>query len=560
LFLVPSALHEALLAAFPPPRRALLDRVVLRARADAAHALDIIGTGAPSTAKRAAAVQMALDGEEIPAIAAAVHLSEARVTQVLENVLASGLPALYPTFVEDVPLPDGMTGPALWKILRPIVESSPSSHTVRTSKWNPAFLLELLITQGTLEDGSNSRIETIIRSYIDPEKTQDSMTFEYTDSSHAVPGTNTSIWWTVLVLAIGLLLLTFSFNGGGFFTGFFGLITTFASGATLIKQFLELRLLRRVLAHNAKHAAGPASTQPTPQLRPVTHDPFTHGPVPAAPITILHAADLPSVPWNLDLLSDTANALGKPPLKILYLWVFAAQADQGGYETEGWPQLGPVHLLLNATALRIGQLMGNLDKLLVADQSTLDATISAYEDRVGTYKRPMLFVTGALGKYLYRGFPIHTLVCSDSVWKPAVHQLAARCDLAVVNLSGFNPSHPGLEYEILHLLSGGPPRQFVFLYERYTDADAVITGVLELWSRLESPPATVPELIFIRVPDSQNTGYAAQFLPPGKKPGWIVRSMMDREGEYLPVAPRILAYVDRRAAARAQVAAEAAAV
>ncbi len=546
---MPTTLHEALAAAFPPARRAFLDRIVLRARADAAHALATPGTGAPSTAKRAAAVQMALKGEDIPAIAAAVHLSEARVAQVFENVLAAGLPALYPAFVEEVPLPEGLTGPALWKIIQPVLESSPSSHNVRASRWNPAFLLELLIANGTLEDGSNSRIETIIRSYIDPEKTQNSMTFEYADSRGTAPSTNASTWGPILGLAIGILVLTLAASAGIVYVGLFGVLAILLFGNMLIKQLLEIRLLRRVIAHNKRHAAAPAAAEPAPPPLPVNL-------VPAPPpsITILHAADLPAVPWKLDLLSDSANVLGQPPLKILYLWVFAAQADQGGYETQGWPQLGPVHLLLNATALRIGQLMGNLDKLLVADQSTLDATIAAYDDRAGTYKRPMLFVMGALGKYFYRGFPIHTLVCNDEVWKPAVHQLAARCDLAVVNLSGFNPSHPGLEYEILHLLSGGPPRQFVFLYERYTDADAVITMVLALWdalwSRLDPRPSSTPELLFLRVPDSQNTGYAMQFLPPGKTPNWIVRSMLDREGEYLPIAPRILAYLNNRASAR----------
>jgi len=545
-------------SAFPPPRRALLDRIVLRALADADHALITPGTGAPSTAKRAAAVQMALNGEEIPAIAAAVHLSEARVAQVLDNVLAAGLPALYPTFAEDVPLPESMTDRDLWKILRPITESSPGSHSVRAVKWNPAFLLELLITQGTLEDGSNSGIESIIRHYIDPEKTRDSMTFEYADSGHTAPSRSASTWGPILGLAFGILILTIAVSAGIVFVGLFAVLVIFLFANMLLKQLLERRLLRRVLAHNKKHGAAPPAESPQP-LRAANPNP-----PPPPPVTILHADSLPAAPWNLDLLSDTTNALGRPPLRILYLWVFAAQADQGGYETEGWPQVGPVHLLLNATALRIGQLMGNLDKLLVADQSTLDATIAAYDDRAGTYQRPMLFVMGAIGKYLYRGFPIHTLVCNDAVWKPAVHQLAARCDLAVVNLSGFNPSHPGLEYEILHLLSGGPPSQFVFLYERYTDADAVITMVLalwdSLWSSLESPPTAPPELFFIRVPDSQNIGYAAQFLPPGKKPNWIARSMMAGEGgEYVPVASRILAYLNSRDAARSRPHAEQAA-
>ena len=530
-------------AAFPPSRRAALDRIALRAQADAPHALATIGTGAPSTAKRAAALQRALGGEDIPAIAAAVHLSEARVAQVLENVLTSGLPALYPTFVEEVPLPDGMTGPIFWKILRPLLESSPSSHKIRAGKWNPAFLLELLITQGTLEDLSNSCLAEIIRFYIDPEMAKNSFRFEYVDSGHTPPSTNSSIWPNVFALAIVLLIFALGISQGIHLMAFIGGFFTFFFGFSLIKSLLEIRLLRRVIAHNKKHAAVPSASPLQPVEPP---HPSIPNSAPPPPITILHTAGLPAVPWKLDLLSDTTNTTGQPPQSILYLWVFAAQTDQGGFETQGWPQVGPVHLLLNATALTLGKLMGNLDKLLVSDQPTLDATIAAYDNRVGTYTRPMLFVMGALGKYDYRGYPIHTLVCNDAVWKLAVHQLAARCDLAVVNLSGFNPTHPGLEYEILHLLSGGPPRQFVFVYERYTDADAVITSVLEAWSRLESPPAVTPELLFIRVPDSQNVGYSVQF----KRPGWAARTLMASEGEYLPVAPRIIAYLNSRQADR----------
>jgi len=546
--------YEALNAAFPPPRRALLDRILLRARADAPHALATIGTGAPSTAKRAAALQMALDGHEIPAIAAAVRLSEARVAQVLENVLAFGIPALYPTFAEEVALPEGMTASALWKVLRPIVESSPSSHKIRAGKWNPAFLLELLITNGTLEDGSNSRLGAIIHLHIDPELEKNSARFEYTDSGHTPPGTTPSIWSNVIAVVVVLLIFALGLSLGSGLMMFFGGLFTFFFGSSLIKRLLEIRLLRRVIAHNKRQAAAPAAEplEPTgPGFAAAPRPDAETSPAPPPPVTILHAEDLAPAPWNLGLLSDTTNALGQPLRRVLYLWVFAAQADQGGYETHGWPQVGPVHLLLNATALTLGQLTGKLDKLLVADQPTLAATIAAYDDRAGTYDRPMLFVMGALGKYKYRGFPIHTLVCNDAIWKAAVHQLAARCDLAVVNLSGFNPSHPGLEYEILHLLSGGPPRQFVFLYERYTDADAVISMVLELWSRLEAPPAAIPELLFIRVPDSQRVGYAAQFLPPGKKPGWASRVIISVEGEYSPVAARILAYLDGRDAARA---------
>jgi hypothetical protein len=260
---------------------------------------------------------------------------------------------------------------------------------------------------------------------------------------------------------------------------------------------------------------------------------------------------LPPTPWHTDTITDTANALGLPPLRVLYLWVFAAQTDQGGFETEGWPQLGSVHLLLNSSALSVRQLAGSISKFLVDDQAKLDDTIRGYSDKADTYERPLLFVDGALGKRPYNGYPIHTLVCNDTVWKPAVHQLAARCDIAVVNLSGYNPNHPGLEYEIHHLLSGGPPSKFFFIYERTTDADAVVTSVLDIWSHLEAAPAVMPELIFMRVPDSQDVGYTMQFRKATIGTGWLANVHLEREGEYIPIAPRILTYLNGMSGDRA---------
>jgi hypothetical protein len=113
-----------------------------------------------------------------------------------------------------------------------------------------------------------------------------------------------------------------------------------------------------------------------------------------------------------------------------------------------------------------------------------------------------------------------------------------------VNLSGYNPSHPGLEYEIRHLFSGGPPARFVFVYERTTDADAVISGVLDLWSRLESEPAKVSQLLFLRIPDSQDVGYQMQFQKAIPGTGWMAKAFLDREGEYVPIAPRIVNYMN----------------
>ena len=519
-------------AAFPPERRAALDRILQRARAEAGYVLTTVGTGAQITLKRATAVSLALENSAAPP---ATGLSAERVERVIENVLQSGFSALYPGFEESMPLTAAMTEAQLWKVIRPIIESSPREQGIlRTRKWNPSIVAEFLVYNNTLEDASDSQIGSIIRRHLDSKTPL--ATFELVDTSHQSPDRKTPAWLPPLAFLFCCAILVNGLMMHSTVQAFFGLIFTIGFGVMLVKQLLEYRLLRKVLAD--KKAAPPAPIATVQQPPPVHLQPL------APPkCTFLHAMSLPPTPWNLDAMTDTVNALGQPPLRILYLWVFAAQADQGGFETEGWPQLGPVHLLLNATALNVGQLMGPLDKLLVSDTANLDRTIGEYNDHPNTYDRPMLFIDGSTSKLHYQGYPIHTLVCNDAVWKPAVHQLAARCDLAVVNLTGYNPQHPGLEYEIHHLFSGGPPSNFVFLYERTTDADAVVTSVLTIWSQLETPPALLPRLIFMRIPSSQDVGYAMQFGKATKGTGWLAKTMMAGEGDYIPIAARIVSYL-----------------
>lgn len=523
---------EQLQAAFPPIQRAALDRIVRRAGVDLPYTLVTIGTGSPSTVKRATAIQMALDGKEIPAIAATVDLSESRIQQVMENVLQSGIAALYPQFSEMPAMPEGMSEIVLWNLIWPVIQSVPSKNGTRGSVWNPAMVLDYLVYSKTLQDSSVGQIANIIRRNMPDDKKP--LSFEDRDMRQE-PDKRLEAFTIPLSCLLGAGLLALGVVKKEIPVILFSLVWLLVAATTLIKQVLEWRLLRKVVAKKDKTAASTVAMKSPP---------FPLNSLALPKITFLHALSLPPTPWHTDTITDTANALGQPPLRVLYLWVFAAQTDQGGFETEGWPQLGSVHLLLNSSALSVRQLAGSISKFLVDDQAKLEATIRGYNDKADTYERPLLFVDGALGKRPYNGYPIHTLVCNDGVWKPAVNQLAARCDIAVVNLSGYNPNHPGLEYEIHHLLSGGPPRKFFFIYERTTDADAVVTSVLDIWSHLEATPAVTPELIFMRVPDSQDVGYTMQFRKASLGTGWLANVHLDREGEYIPIAPRILTYIN----------------
>lgn len=532
--------------AFPPDSRARLARILTRAEADCDHIAYALGTGAPSTLRRVRALQMALQGEPLATIAAAVSLPEARVRQVLANARAYGEPALYPSFAETESWETAwagqstpITASALRAIVAPILKSSPATFGAFAGKWSPALVLDFLIHQGTLSDASIHQLAAYL-SHLRSQQSQDERAGDlyYTETDDVnVPEKAASPLATGGLLLAGLALVGIGAAFHSLAAMLFGLLFAAIAGLTLFKTLQERRLLRKVIA-NAPAAVAEAEPPPAPAT-----------PNPLPPVTIGHALSLPSTPWETAALTDTANALHQPPRRILYLWVFQAQSEQHVFESEGWPQLGSVHMLLNASALTINQLNHASRDLLIQDSAALRATVDAYTDAAGTYQRPSLFYSMSLGKIsksVYRGYPIHTLVCTDATWQQAFHLLAARCDLAVVNLSGYNPRHPGLEFEIRHLLSGGGPRRFVFLYERRTDADAVIEAVLSIWSRLPDPVAPAEGLLFLRVPDSQDVGYGTQFQKAATGLGWLANTVQSSEGEYIPIAGRILAELDRR--------------
>ncbi len=538
--------------ALPAESRVRLAHILARAQADCDHIVYALGTGAPSTLRRVRALQMALDGESIPAIAAAVSLPEARVRQVLANVLAQGEAALYPSFVETEDWETSwasqstpITGGALWAIVGPIIKTPPPKHGAFAGKWTPALVLDFLIHQGTLSDASIHQLAafiTHIRNRQSDNEKASSLCYDESDDIN-VPEKTASPLATGGLFVAGIAVVGIGASTHSIAVMLFGILFAAVSGLGLFKAFQERLLLKKVLSHAPPAPA--ASAVPDAAPAPANLNP-------PPPITIGHVLSLAPTPWETAALTDTANALNQPPRRILYLWVFQAQSEQRVFETEGWPQLGSVHMLLNATALTINQLNHASKDLLVQDQAALRSTVQAYTDSADSYLRPNLFYTMSLGKIsksIYRGYPIHTLVCTDSTWQQAFYLLAERCDLAIVNLSGYNPQHPGLEFEIHHLLSGNGPRRFVFLYERRTDADAVIEAILSIWSRLPNPVAPAEGLLFLRVPDSQDVGYGTQFQKPATGLGWLANTVQSHEGEYIPIAGRILAELDRRSKA-----------
>ncbi len=604
-------LFADLQSSFSAADRERLNRILERCRTDLENPLEAIGTGSQVTLKRGTALKLVLEGADLAAIAAASSLSEARVVQVLINVQESGVSALYPRFPETLALQKPLDEKGLWKVIKEYLGKPPSTVGVADDKWRPSTAADYLVHTGTLEDVSVSQISSIIANYKDRKQgieiqgitIKREYRYEAREESHAgqrrlLP---ISLWFVFGVLMFGWVLwgmitghLT---TGDGEHTGWFQRI--FLGGLSalavvlmlgqMVKQSMEWWLLQKVLASTKVASRAPVSAgqlwkrwfrrdilgladasgkvpgrsvrgivvawirRTVPFMKkkeaPQPAPPHRVSPLGAPGLTILHARSLPEAPWNIDSISDARNALGTPPVRTLYLWVFDAQdAQTGVYKEQGWLQLGPVHMLLNATALPMLTLWRKGKDLLLPDPASVNAWLASFNDKAGSYLPSGLFGDSLRTKETYLGYPLHTPLCSDGSWEYGLRQLAQRCDLAVVNLSGYDPSHPGLEYELRYLLAGGPPGSFVFMYDHATDADAVIEGVLDVWNEMD-PPATAPELIFVRTmrPEiSMFSAYDAQFEARMEKRKAVKQRYEQEAAKFVPVAARVLAYLIAR--------------
>ncbi len=516
--------------------RLRLERILTRAEADCAAAKASAGTGAQGTRKRAILLKAVLNGTSLEDAAAAASLTPQRATRVLTNFSEHGFPALSPSFAEALQGSDSPGAELLWSKIKEPLGHSPSHYDVRAKYWTPEVLLDFLIEQQLVEDSSNVRIGRVIAG----NTSSNTLPLHYKPAEQyelqsGVKRGKQYPWLGALVgvvfLGAGRLCfaLGWSFFGGLF--SFIAVVLFFFGLISIYRSRKEKELLRAVITQRAPAAsATPALTAPQPMRSDMPE------------IVIRHVNTLPAPAWNVNACSASTNAAGHAPLPILYLWVFQAFMSQFVFETHGWPQLGPLHLLLNCSALPVGQLRRAKDSLLMGDSAALASMVAAYNDAADSYERPQLFSPmGFTAKTHYRGYPIHTLVCTDSLWQEAFHAVAQRSQLAVFNLSGYDPGHPGLEYEIRHVLSGGPPRRCVFVFNRHTNADGAIDSVIETWRKVPEFHDQVKRLVFLRYQDPQSVGYGRQFKAAPKE---MAKIHPADEGPYHPAAAAIVEFLE----------------
>jgi hypothetical protein len=561
---------------------ARLNRILERCNADCEVPDAAVGTGAQSTRKRALAVQMALEGKSLDAIGQATSLRSVCVQQVLTNFAEHGFSALYPTFKETVNTEEDPTLQALWGLILPLLKEHPYSHGYRISRWTPEAVLDCLIHEEKLDDSSVHRImeaaEPWVTYSIDghaslkekrgnyvhlfrwkikygEEEVETPLYYsplERKEPSHA--DSKQSLHASLVLLGVGVGFALGAYFGGGIAARL--LCMTFAivliwgsifsvrrwrAERSLAKAMFGKEVYRKPKLEQASSGTSAATATTTNMESNVTtaSDEIL---APLPEIVIRHANMLPRTEWNVKALSNTANAAGSEPVSIVYLWVFQAHSkEQWVYETHGWPQAGPVHMLLNGAAMRSVGAVQDAMKNLLHDRESVARAVAEFKDAAGNYPRLGLF-PGAVslieGKEKhYQGYPIHTLVCTNEVWQHAFQACAERSHFAVFNLSGYQPGHPGIEYEVAQVLRAGQPKHFAFMYDRHTDADAAIDSVLRVWQRLPQHSGKREVLVFLRYQDGQIVGYGKQF---GNNPSWTQRDSVIEEGEYHPIAAAVI--------------------
>lgn len=185
--------------------------------------------------------------------------------------------------------------------------------------------------------------------------------------------------------------------------------------------------------------------------------------------------DLPDGYWQPDKLSDRINAAGKPPLSLLYLWVFERPDSLcGQLVTHGWAFLGPVHLLVSPTI--------RTNTPLATSRQFIDQATQQFQSASGHYRCPKLI--DYEHRPTYHGYPVNYLWCTDKTWEYGFHAMAKKCDYFVMDLSA--RSRPdGLVTEIHYLFRYILLNQVIFLLDSYRTDDQLVSDFIhEAWEAM----------------------------------------------------------------------------
>ncbi len=162
---------------------------------------------------------------------------------------------------------------------------------------------------------------------------------------------------------------------------------------------------------------------------------------------------------------------GGPAIAMLFLWVFDDAATMSVVDRAR--RVGPVHMLRGGGMLVLDladlprMVFGRIDRFVEETDAEVVARIAGFRERT------------VLGYH-----PIHSMVCSDNVWKFALDRLLERTSVVVVDLSDFTAGRAGIAYEIGLLLDRVPLSRIVFVAGPETDRAALEATFGVAWAGL----------------------------------------------------------------------------
>jgi len=252
------------------------------------------------------------------------------------------------------------------------------------------------------------------------------------------------------------------------------------------------RRLRRVEdALSAPHVR--VST--TPAVAGVSEERDTGGrDVPAFHYEIIKARKLPKTDAKLRRITAEANVVGRPPIRILHLWVFDNPTRLSNYLNGAWREFGYVHLLRSARSVTRKELaaadhFGGIDSLIADTTDEVDVAIGDFvyapdQKRRKRFKTEVERGTSTWDRY--GGYSVNSLLCHDDVWRYALGRLLSSVDVVTMDISGYTPQNHGSEYEIQTLIDQIPIDKVVWLTDPWTDVPYLTDQLRGAWNRLAS--------------------------------------------------------------------------
>lgn len=301
-------------------------------------------------------------------------------------------------------------------------------------------------------------------------------------------GRNTFGWIFVLLVFGGLTMFAMSA----------GEPAAFVAGAVAV--LAGVRILHRVSrsAHartvvRASHAPGRGG-HATPQTSTTSQIPVEH--IPELKIQFLQPGKFPVMPKRPRRIKEARNVIGRPPLNIVYLRMFANPARARTFLESAWREFGYVHLLRDASSVTPREYRKARTGLFFVE----DDTGFAHELRSATNTplRPGRHrLDGVAPKSVkvrdpFGAYPLCAVACRADYWRRAVDLLLRRANLVVLDLSGFTSRNAGTAYELQRVIDLVPIERVILICDPKSDRRFLQSTIESSWSQMSgrSPNAS----------------------------------------------------------------------